>query len=114
MKESEVSLSFDRFYKIVSLSTSLPDSMNKISLRYFNNQLNLSILNNKGNSNFNFPIEKLNKGRLYGKEIILNAGILKKLLDSFIGTDRIELALDDKGIIVKSGLLKAFLMNYEN
>ncbi len=114
MKDSEVSLSFDRFYKIVSLATSLPGSSNKISLKYLNNQLNLSILNNNGNSNFNFPIERLNKGRLYGKEIFLNASVFKKLLDSFIGVDKIEISLDDIGITVKNGLLKIFLMNYEN
>ena len=113
IKDSEISLNFEKLYKIVSLSTSLPDSTDKISLKYLNNELVLSILNNKGNSNFNFQFEKINKGRLYGKELILNASTLKRLLDSFIGTEKIELSLDDKGITIRNELIKAFLMNYE-
>ena len=112
MKESEVSIQFDKLYRIINLATSLPNTDNIISIKYNNSELYLSIINNNGNSNFNFPINRIGNNKLYNKEIILNANTLKKLLISFSNSINIDLALNDNGITIKSGNTKAFLMNY--
>jgi len=114
IKEPEISIQYDKLYRVIGLATSLPGINNIISMKYTSDKLNLSILNNKGTSNFNFPIEKLIQGRLFGKEIILNAVILKRLLSAFSNSQNIDIALDDLGITIKTNFIRAFLINYDN
>lgn len=112
MKEPEVSIPFIKLYRVIGLATSLPGINNTISMKYTSDKLNLNIINNNGTSNFNFPIEKLVQGRLFGKEITFNAIILKRLLSAFSNSQSINIALDDLGITVEADFIRAFLMIY--
>ena len=114
IKEPEISISYDKLYRVISLATNLPGINNTVSMKYTSDKLNLNIINNNGTSNFNFPIEKLVQGRLFGKEIILNSIILKRLLSAFSNSQNINIALDDLGVTIKTDFIRAFLMTYDN
>ncbi len=114
IKEPEISIQYDKLYRVINLATNLPGINNTISMKYTSDKLNLNIINNRGTSNFNFSIEKLAQGRLFGKEITLNAIILKRLLSAFSNSQNIDIALDDLGVTIKTDFIRAFLMIYDN
>ena len=110
----ECTMNYDRFNKIVTLATSLPNSTGNINLNYDNNKLKLSIVSIKGNSDFNLSIDKEENVDLYNKEVMLNASTLKRLLSSFGNAEKIGIALGDKSTTLEYRNIKAIIMNLEN
>ena len=114
MKNIECTTNYDRFNKIITLATSLPNSTGNINLNYDNNKLKLSIVSIKGNSDFNLSIDKEENIDLYNKEVMLNASTLKRLLSSFGNAEKIGIALGDKSTTLEYRNIKAIIMNLEN
>lgn len=111
IKTIECTTNYDRFNKIVTLATSLPNSTGNINLSYDNNKLKISIVSIRGNSDFNLYIDK--ETDLYDKEIMLNASTLKRLLSSFGNAEKLGIALGDKSVILEYRNIKAIIMTLE-
>lgn len=112
IKDIEATIDFNRFYRVISLGTSLPYATGNIILKYDDNKLIASISSTRGNSDFNFILSDV-KELLYNKEVILNAETLKRLLSSFNSSDKIGIALSDTTVTFEYKNLKAVLMNLE-
>ena len=111
VKEPEISVAFDRFYRTVTLATTLPYSTGNVTLLYNNDKLQTSIISNRGNSDFSFTTEKLTEEKLYEKEVLVRAETLRRLLTSFNGADKLSIALADLGITLEYKNIKAIMMN---
>lgn len=109
VKHSEVTLNFDKLYRVVNLATSLPSSTGNIELNYKDNKLVISIVSVKGNSNFNIPIIEASDD-LYNKPALVKADTLKTLLSSFNEANTVGLAISDLGITIESNNVKAIMM----
>ena len=114
LNNTEVVTLYDMFNKITNLATSLPGSTGNITLKYVDGILYMTIISNKGNSEFSFTTDKIGKERLYSKEVTLRAETLRKLLSSFNNSEVIGLALGDFGITLEDKGIKAVLMSFSN
>ena len=108
----EATIDFDRFYRVITLGTSLPYSTGNIILKYNDNKLIVSISSTKGNSDFSFILSDVSN-QLYDKEVILNAETLKRLLSSFSSSDKIGISLSDVSVTFEYKNICAALMNTE-
>lgn len=114
IKNIECMMNYDRFNKIITLATSLPNSTGNINLAYDDNKLKISIVSIKGDSNFNLSIDKEEDVTLYNKPVLINASTLKRLLSSFGNAEKIGIALGDKSTTFEYRNIKAIIMNLEN
>lgn len=110
MSPIEALVNYDRLNKIVSLATMLPSSTGNVGLSYKDKKLIAKISSNKGESIMNFDT-KLEKEHLYKGEIFVKAETLRKLLNAFVGSERIGIALSDLGITIENAGIKAVMMH---
>lgn len=110
MTPIEALVNYDRLNKIVSLATMLPSSTGNVGLSYQNGKLIAKISSTKGESIMSFDT-KLEKEHLYKGEIFIKAETLRKLLNAFIGSEKIGIALSDLGITIESAGIKAVMMH---
>lgn len=106
---TEMTVDYDKLFRVVNLATTLPGSSGNIKLWYESDTLKLSIISTKGESNFSIPSNKVFR-ELYNDIVILKAENLKKLLTSFNTCDIIGLALSDYGINLEYKGIRAILM----
>lgn len=110
MSPIESLVNYDRLNKIVSLATMLPSSTGNVGLSYKDGKLIAKISSNKGESIMNFDT-KLEKEHLYKGEIFVKAETLRKLLNAFVGTEKIGIALSDLGITLENAGIRAVMMH---
>lgn len=109
IKNTESLVEFNNFNRIVNLATTLPDSTGNIELKYSGDKLEVILTSSKGTSNFTFDIDK--QGTLYKKSVLIRAELLRKLLASFTGADKIGIALTDLSINIEYKNIKAVMMH---
>lgn len=109
IKDTESLVEFNNFNRIVNLATTLPDSTGNIELKYNGDKLEVILTSSKGTSNFTFDIDK--QTTLYRKSVLIRAELLRKLLASFTGADKIGIALTDLSINIEYKNIKAVMMH---
>lgn len=103
-------IELENFYKTLNLASTLPNSNGDITICFEDDKLILTIISNKGNSDFTFTLLDKNSD-LYKSKINLKANVLKKLLQSFSITNKIGIAISDLGITITNDNIKAVLIH---
>lgn len=105
-----VYVDFIQFYKMVEVSADLPYSIGKLGFKYSDTGLSL-FLKTKKDKDSEFTLHgSPDNNPTYDKELILQAKLLRIVLRSFAGRATLKVSLDDNGIAISSGDMKAVLL----
>ena len=106
---SSITVNYDKFYNLVNLATSLPNSQNIIRLYPKNNKLGFSMLVNNIYSDFVLDILEDVTPNV---DIKVKADLLKKLLTSVTDIENLKIYLFELYIVIEYDNIKATLLTY--